>query len=115
MNATLESFIDPANLPNKYGGELDFEFGQMPVLDPATDKGDYIEATAVGAMDDQERREKFCTARKRVTGSLRNEKVDDDTLKAVATTSSEISAKPVEPNGVKSSECPIVPHGAGLI
>ncbi|KAJ8103719.1 hypothetical protein POJ06DRAFT_242662 [Lipomyces tetrasporus] len=35
MNATLESFIDPANLPNKYGGELDFEFGQMPVLDPA--------------------------------------------------------------------------------
>ncbi|KAL3420018.1 CRAL/TRIO domain-containing protein [Phlyctema vagabunda] len=32
---TLESFIDPANIPKKYGGQLEFEFGDMPVLDAA--------------------------------------------------------------------------------
>ncbi|KAL9066009.1 MAG: hypothetical protein Q9161_007860 [Pseudevernia consocians] len=30
---TLKSFIDIANIPKKYGGELDFECGKMPVLD----------------------------------------------------------------------------------
>ncbi|KAL6722044.1 hypothetical protein ACLMJK_001149 [Lecanora helva] len=30
---TLSSFIDIANIPKKYGGELDFECGKMPVLD----------------------------------------------------------------------------------
>lgn len=34
MKKTLESFIDPANIPKKYGGQLEFEFGDMPVLDP---------------------------------------------------------------------------------
>jgi hypothetical protein len=34
MKKTLESFIDPANIPKKYGGQLDFHFGDMPVLDP---------------------------------------------------------------------------------
>jgi hypothetical protein len=35
MKTTLESFIDPANIPKKYGGQLDFEFGDFPSLDPA--------------------------------------------------------------------------------
>lgn len=35
MKPTLEKYIDPANIPKKYGGQLDFEFGDMPVLDPA--------------------------------------------------------------------------------
>lgn len=30
---TLKSFIDIANIPKKYGGELDFECGKIPVLD----------------------------------------------------------------------------------
>ncbi|TVY55851.1 SEC14 cytosolic factor [Lachnellula suecica] len=34
MKKTLESFIDPSNIPKKYGGSLDFHFGDMPVLDP---------------------------------------------------------------------------------
>lgn len=34
MKKTLESFIDPANIPKKYGGQLEFEFGDMPKLDP---------------------------------------------------------------------------------
>lgn len=34
MQKTLESFIDPANIPIKYGGQLDFKFGDLPILDP---------------------------------------------------------------------------------
>lgn len=32
---TLSAFIDVANIPKKYGGELDFESGMKPVLDSA--------------------------------------------------------------------------------
>ncbi|KAF1984115.1 CRAL/TRIO domain-containing protein [Aulographum hederae CBS 113979] len=35
MKKTLEEYIDPANIPKKYGGKLEFEFGMMPVLDPS--------------------------------------------------------------------------------
>lgn len=35
MQKTLESFIDPANIPVKYGGQLEFKFGDLPILDPA--------------------------------------------------------------------------------
>ncbi|KAI9722627.1 MAG: hypothetical protein M1812_001558 [Candelaria pacifica] len=31
---TLANFIDPADLPKKYGGELDWDFGMTPILDP---------------------------------------------------------------------------------
>ncbi|KAF2177878.1 CRAL/TRIO domain-containing protein [Zopfia rhizophila CBS 207.26] len=34
---TLSQYIDPDNIPKKYGGNLDFEFGMMPVLEPAID------------------------------------------------------------------------------
>ncbi|KAK9234522.1 CRAL/TRIO domain-containing protein [Lipomyces kononenkoae] len=85
MKATLELFIDPANIPKKYGGELDFEFGQTPVLDPGLkdalqwegsykdfppgpiywkDKDDHIEAIAVGSVGSKERDEIICTVRK---------------------------------------------------
>ncbi|GAB0136418.1 hypothetical protein EsDP_00004719 [Epichloe bromicola] len=35
VKATLEAFIEPRNIPKKYGGELDFSFGQLGVPDPA--------------------------------------------------------------------------------
>ncbi|KAK9389409.1 CRAL-TRIO domain-containing protein [Lipomyces mesembrius] len=91
MKATLRSYIDPANLPKQYGGELDFEFGRGPVLDPAmkdvlkwagsytdfphgpiywTDKGDHIEATAVGHVGNNERHDTVCTVRKTVPRQL---------------------------------------------
>lgn len=39
MKKTLESFIDPQNIPKKYGGQLDFEFGYAgPTIDPMLDK-----------------------------------------------------------------------------
>lgn len=31
---TLSQYIDPENIPKKYGGQLDFEWGNMPVLEP---------------------------------------------------------------------------------
>lgn len=32
--STLSESIDPANIPKKYGGQLDWTFGDMPALDP---------------------------------------------------------------------------------
>jgi len=83
MKITLESFIDPVNIPKKYGGTLDFEFGQMPDLDPAllkvlewegefkdfpkgpmywtkTGEKQKIEALAVGSVEEKQRKEKVC-------------------------------------------------------
>lgn len=97
MKATLESFIDPKNIPQKYGGQLEFQFGDMPVLDPhlenvlkwegdnkdfphgpmfwidKTKDGKEIKALAVGSVNGTERREGVCT----VTKALK----DDEDLK----------------------------------
>ncbi|KAM0274268.1 hypothetical protein ACHAQH_008027 [Verticillium albo-atrum] len=35
VKPTLEAFIDPANIPTKYGGQLEFKFGDMPLNDPS--------------------------------------------------------------------------------
>ncbi|KAF2723496.1 CRAL/TRIO domain-containing protein [Polychaeton citri CBS 116435] len=35
MKATLEEYIDPENIPKKYGGKLDYKFGDLPMLEPA--------------------------------------------------------------------------------
>lgn len=37
VRPTLEAFIDPRNIPKKYGGELDFAFGSLSVPDPGWD------------------------------------------------------------------------------
>jgi hypothetical protein len=85
MKSTLESFIEPANIPKKYGGELDFNWCDTPVYDPALndvitwkngyetlptgpmfwrDQGDHIELEAVGAVDGKQRRDIVATVRK---------------------------------------------------
>lgn len=35
MKKTLEQYIDPENIPKKYGGKLDFKFGDLPILEPS--------------------------------------------------------------------------------
>jgi hypothetical protein len=83
VQKTLRSFIDPANIPKKYGGDLDFKFGDMPVPDPAWEQaieweGDYktfptgpmywihgdkdkkIKALAVGSLHEHQRKEGVC-------------------------------------------------------
>ncbi|KAK2000446.1 CRAL/TRIO domain-containing protein [Colletotrichum falcatum] len=37
VRPTLEQFIEPRNIPKRYGGELDFSFGDQPTVDPAWD------------------------------------------------------------------------------
>lgn len=85
MQATLESFIEPANIPKKYGGQLDFNWGDMPVYDPAMndvltwkdghkdfppgpmywhDRGDHVELEAVGTIGGEQRHEFVATVRK---------------------------------------------------
>ena len=32
---TLSAFIEPESIPRRYGGQLDFDFGQYPAVDPA--------------------------------------------------------------------------------
>jgi hypothetical protein len=86
LTATLEAFIDPANIPKKYGGQLDFKFGDEPILDPAMENliqwegerkdfprgpmywvnkgnendGHDMEALAAGTEAGKDRREKIC-------------------------------------------------------
>lgn len=83
----LTSYIDPANIPKKYGGTLEFGWGDMPNLDPVIvdtadwegtakenpafpkgpaywrpiDGGRRLECVAVGSVDKKERCERVCT------------------------------------------------------
>lgn len=96
VKPTLSAFIDVANIPKKYGGELDFECGMLPVLDPAVlrvltlsspdqasaapmffaapvrwvdgEDGDLI-ALGVGSIDGQPRRETLGTLHSHVVQS----------------------------------------------
>jgi hypothetical protein len=85
---TLSTFIEPANIPKKYGGELDYAFGMPPILDPAEEQhvvwansadvssrdkwpqgpmkwipgeNGTMTVIAVGSVDGKERREKVAT------------------------------------------------------
>ena len=37
LTSTLEEYIDSDNIPKKYGGKLNYEYGMLPVLEPAID------------------------------------------------------------------------------
>lgn len=87
VKPTLESFIDPKNIPKKYGGELDFNFGDLPVPDPAwegivswengytsfpggpllweeIDDGHRMACVALGTKDGKKMHERVCTVPK---------------------------------------------------
>ena len=86
VGPTLQSFIDPRNIPRQYGGELDFGWGDQPNLDPvirdratwadghrnfpggpmywrptADSGGRELECLAVGSVDKVPRRMRVCT------------------------------------------------------
>ncbi|KAF2760865.1 CRAL/TRIO domain-containing protein [Pseudovirgaria hyperparasitica] len=56
VKPTLERYIDPANIPKKYGGQLDYEFGQMPNIEP-----DIAEALVWESSADENGRRTFPT------------------------------------------------------
>lgn len=85
VGPTLRQFIDPKNIPKKYGGELDFSWGDLPTVDPAWDgivewegkpgfptgphiwrdiEGDRMECIGLGQKDGKLRRERICTVKK---------------------------------------------------
>lgn len=87
VRPTLEAFIEPANIPKKYGGELDYEFGQLGNPDPGwegvvqweegfdrfptgpllwedVDGGERLACVAYGTENGQPRRTRVCTVPK---------------------------------------------------
>lgn len=84
VKPTLESFIDPKNIPKQYGGELDFKWGDEPTLDPTiaergtwengfqnfpggamvwrpVNDGKELECVAVGTVKGETRNTRVCT------------------------------------------------------
>jgi hypothetical protein len=84
VKPTLESFIEPRNIPKAYGGELEFQFFDRPNLDPKirervvwengyedfpvgpaywvpVDGGKRLACMAVGSKGGEQRRETVCT------------------------------------------------------
>jgi hypothetical protein len=125
MKKTLETFIDPANIPKKYGGQLDFQFGDMPVPDPAwkdvmTWEGNYKEfptgplywvpsddkkgmkALAVGSNHESERRDTVCVLEK--PGNKNNEVNGNSTAAAPAATSQSTDSKQEASPAVQEGE-----------
>ncbi|ESZ90136.1 putative phosphatidylinositol transporter [Sclerotinia borealis F-4128] len=100
VKSTLEAFIEPRNIPKKYGGELEFEFGDVPTLDPALEAvttwkeagspkfpdgpmywvhtKESIQAIAVGSQEKKERREEICTVKKTITDNETNGTIAKD-------------------------------------
>ena len=85
---TLPTFIDRANVPKKYGGELNWECGMLPDLDPAIKEllngmeyplgplkwigGEGVGriAVAVGSVDGKKRTERLAILKSEQPGSL---------------------------------------------
>ncbi|KAK7417591.1 hypothetical protein QQZ08_011572 [Neonectria magnoliae] len=89
VKPVLESFIDPRNIPKKYGGQLDYTFGQLGIPDPTwegvvafengytafpsgpllwqdIDDGKRMACVALGSKAGVPRNERVCTVPKRL-------------------------------------------------
>jgi hypothetical protein len=100
VKSTLEEFIEVRNIPRQYGGELEFNWGQMPNLDPlivetaswengftafpkgpvywrplAGDEG-RLECVAVGSEGGKERLVRVCTIPRIYKGDLVDAKTE---------------------------------------
>ena len=95
---TLTSHIEIANVPKRYGGELDFECGMLPDLDPIIKEmlggkqyppgpvkwiqgegGDRI-AVAVGSANGRKRYDRLSTVKSRQLESLHAGSAEDGTF-----------------------------------
>ena len=73
VKPTLLQYMDEENIPKKYGGKLDFKFGDMPMLEPAiADSLDWSDETRKGGF------------RSFPTGPIKWQKGADGTMQAVA-------------------------------
>ncbi|UNI16832.1 hypothetical protein JDV02_003230 [Purpureocillium takamizusanense] len=115
VRPTLEAFIEPANIPKRYGGELDYEFGQLGVPDPGwegvvrweegfdrfptgpllwedVDGDERLACVAYGTEDGQPRRKRVCTVPK--TWPLDEGVVDDEVAASAAAPLSGTNGEP---------------------
>ncbi|POR37706.1 SEC14 cytosolic factor, partial [Tolypocladium paradoxum] len=108
VKPTLEAFIDPRNIPKKYGGELDYTFGQLGVPDPhwegvvdweegftsfptgpllweEVDGGKRLACVAYGTEGGKPRRRRICTLPKTWPASVAPEADGEKTAEGTAT------------------------------
>jgi hypothetical protein len=125
VKPTLESFVEPKNIPKQYGGELEFNWGEMPNLDPiihetakwenghtAFPKGpmywrpigdsDTLECVAVGTTgpNHEPRLERVCTIPRLFKPAVENT--------AAPATGEEPTEKPAVTTGVETADAPTV-------
>ncbi|KAF6823284.1 sec14 cytosolic factor [Colletotrichum plurivorum] len=84
---TLEQFVEPRNIPKQYGGQLEFNWGDQPTVDPAwegvvrwenghssfksrpaiwrvTEDGTRVECFGIGSVNGKEQKELICSVPK---------------------------------------------------
>lgn len=115
VKSTLESFIEPRNIPKKYGGQLDYKFGQLsipdetwegvvvwenghkgfpsgPLLWEEVDDGKRLACVARGAKNGKLRNERICTVPKTFTVPvLETKEVKPQTNGVSAATETEVA------------------------
>lgn len=141
VKPVLEQFIDPKNIPKKYGGQLDFGWGDAPNLDPVIretatwenghtafpkgpmywrpiDDGEKLECIAVGTVDQKDRLERVCTIPGVYNGqfaappeTVANPAEDVEKVEP-AVAAPETQTQPAVTTGVETSDAPAVSVGA---
>lgn len=125
VKPTLESFVEPKNIPKRYGGELEFNWGEMPNLDPVIHEtvtwengytafpkgpmywrpigdGNTLECVAIGTTgpNHEPRLERVCT--------IPRLNAPGKESPAAAAASEESAEKPAVTTGVETADAPAV-------
>ncbi|KAB5545919.1 CRAL-TRIO domain-containing protein [Coniochaeta sp. 2T2.1] len=120
VKSTMESFVDVRNIPRQYGGELEFNWGGVPNLDPVVhetvrwenghasfpkgpmiwrplgDDGETLECVAIGTVgpDHKPRLERVCTMPRLYKPQPKKEEEEEETEKPAVTTGVETADAP---------------------
>lgn len=127
VRPTLEAFIHPRNIPKKYGGELDYSFGELGITDPAWDGvvqwengytsfpsgpmlwedmegGERMRCVGLGTKDGARRHETICTVPLRLTRAATPDVNGTLEKAAVDTTTAEKPVNTEEATSTKTNE-----------
>ena len=123
---TLSSFIDIESIPKKYGGQLDFECGKLPLLDPQVkaaldlhgseemflsapvrwmdDENGEMMALGVGSVDGHERKERMATLHSLALQTLTRSSTHQGAIPQykVQNTTATTQSQPVQPGIVNT-------------
>lgn len=134
VKPVLESFIEPKNIPKKYGGGLDFEFGSLPISDPAwegsvqwdnghtsfpsgpllwedEEGGERIACFAYGTKDGKTRHERICSVPKTYIPPVTEEPEAQAVQPQAAAVAVNGVATDTEKNGIAADEATQTPTG----